>query len=295
MRWIEISLTAPAEYAEPIYHVFYRYAEGRVAIEGSGNYNPDEGEQPQKTDPRIIAWLPPGSSAAMAHIDLALRLIHNLHALPPLSIKEVDEADWTLEPFTTLRVGKRIVIRPPYQSAPQTKSDIVLTIDPGMSFGTGQHPTTRMMLETMENSSMANTRVLDLGSGSGILSLIAIKLGARCCLGLDVEAQAVEAATKNARISGLQEHVSFIEGSIPCPQVPPGQFDYGLANISMRIAKDKAEELLKALTPNGTALVSGMLSDQVAETTAAINAAKGRVVDIISDGDWRLLVVTKLR
>ncbi len=154
-QWLELSADAPGEYAEPLSHLFARYSEGGVVVEEAGGYNPDEGETPPLDAPVTVrAYLPIDATTddRRARIDLGIRLISLLHPIPPLRERVLEDREWELQEFEPVRVGRRLVIAPGGSSWDRTPDDIVIKLDPGLAFGTGHHPTTRMCMLYLEQS-----------------------------------------------------------------------------------------------------------------------------------------------
>ena len=156
--------------------MFYRYGHGGVAVEEEGGYNPDEGETPSAADwVTLKTYLPLNSTTRERRnrIDLGVRLVAHAYPVSTLQERVLTEEDWESswkEHFYVLRVGDRTVICPTWRDYEPRKTDVVITLDPGMAFGTGHHPTTRMCLQHLECLVRPGVDVLDVGCGSGILS-----------------------------------------------------------------------------------------------------------------------------
>ncbi len=185
MHWVELSVESPPEFVESLSQVFMQYGHGGVAIdEDGGGYSPDEGETPPVADRVIVkTYMPLDSSTDDRYhrIDVSVRLIAQIGELSALHVRVVDEEEWQRawkEHFYVLRIGKRTVIVPSWRDYEANESDVVIGLDPGMAFGTGHHPTTRMCLELLEEFVRPGVDVMDVGCGSGILSIAAAKLGA---------------------------------------------------------------------------------------------------------------------
>ena len=292
MKWLELSVETPQEFVEPLSEIFYRYGHGGVAVENEGGYNPDEGETP-RSDARVTVktYLPLNDSTQERRhrIDLGVRLVAHVSSISALIEREVDEEDWEeawKEHFHTLRVGKRLVIAPSWRDYTPLEADVVVNLDPGMAFGTGHHPTTRMCLELLESLGKPDMDVLDVGCGSGILSIAAAKMGARSVFGLDVDQTAVKAAKRNAQENGVGHAVRITEGSLPHVDVRPGGYDVTIANISARVVSEIATELLRATRRGGTIVASGILVENSHGVEEALISAGAQVDRRVVDGDW---------
>lgn len=316
-RWLELSVEAPGEYAETIASLFARHAEG-VYSEQPGGYNPDEGESaPEDAPITVRGYLPIDSTTEnrRAMIDVGIRLISHLSPLPPMEEREVDQSEWANQSFEPIRIGKRLVIVPPSYEPPHAGNPsqvgarhasplqgehgseaahsfvpsleaVVIPLEPGLAFGTGHHPTTAMMLTAMEQLVTPNCAVLDVGCGSGILMIAAMKLGAGSAVGCDVEDDSFISSRRNIELAGIETGTRVFQGSLPSDQAPAGAFDLVLANISANIVSALAGELIECLKPDGTLLASGILEHRMDEVVKALESAGGRLVDHEITGDW---------
>ena len=288
IRWLELSIEAPGEYAETISGLFARYSDGAVAVEEAGGYNPDEGESPPADMPvtvRAYLKIDDSTDDRKGHIGLGLRLIASLHPLPPLLEREIDEESWRRQEFEPIRVGKRLFIAPPGATAGRP-DDLFIPLEPGMAFGTGHHPTTRMCLQLVESLATPGARVLDIGCGSGILGIAALLCGAGRVVGFDIEDEAIEASRGNYEQAGLAEHASIHLGSIPSDEAPAGSFDLVLANISSKVVIELAPELSACLSPEGALICSGFMQERQSEVEEAL-AMSGLAIDEITvGGEW---------
>ncbi len=291
-RWVELSIEAPAEYVEPLSHLFHRYGEGGVVTEEPGGYSPDEGERPPVPDRVTVKTFYPldeEADARFGRIDVGVRLMSRLACMSPLTHRVIEEREWAeawKEHFHPLRVGRRLVVAPSWREYGPGEGDVVIRLDPGMAFGTGHHPTTRMCLEQVEALAERGVDVLDVGCGSGVLSIAAALLGARRAFGLDVEEAAVSVARANAAENGVADVVSAEAGSLPHPRVGDGSYDLALANISARVVVELAPALARAARPGGVLVLSGFLLKDEDAVRRAYAEAGGAVEQRQEDGDW---------
>jgi ribosomal protein L11 methyltransferase len=159
-----------------------------------------------------------------------------------------------------------------------------------MAFGTGHHPSTRACLEVLERSVAGGESVLDLGSGTGILAIVALRLGAASAVCLDVDPDAVRATTRNLRLSGLAPVARACQGTVPHPEAAPGSFDLVLANISARVLIEQAFDIVRCLAPEGRLLGSGYTLDRAEDVRRAFEAAGARIRETMVIGDWVTVV-----
>jgi ribosomal protein L11 methyltransferase len=211
-----------------------------------------------------------------------------LRPIGELQTRLVDEADWATawqEHFHVLHVGRRLVIKPGWRRHSRTGDEVVIDLDPGMAFGTGLHPTTRLCLEALEARADRGPlgRVLDVGCGSGILSIAAVKLGGTRALGVDIDPIAIEATLANARHNRVGKRVRAREGSTPSDE---GPFDTVLANLIAGVLIELAPELANELVPGGTLIGSGIFIDREPDTRRALEAAGLDIVGRWFESDW---------
>ncbi len=188
--------------------------------------------------------------------------------------------------FGIQRHGRALVVKPSWTHYRLKRGEIVIDIDPGMAFGTGQHPTTAMCLRALEDHVRPGSRVLDLGCGSGILAIAAAKLGAEQVLALDIDPNAVRAAQENASANGVADVIDVREGTV---DVASGPFDLIVANISGLTLERLAVQLARPLRPGGWLIASGFLEDAVAGLSCAFESA-GLTVKVVEDGVWRAIM-----
>jgi ribosomal protein L11 methyltransferase len=289
MRWTELRITVLPEYAEPVTHLFTKHGEGGAVVELPAGHNPDEGESPPAGAPVTLkTYIPvdPTAKSRRAMIDVGLRLISYICPLPSLEEREVDDSEWRNQRFDPIRVGRRLVIAPPGSEAQLRPGDIAIPLEPGLAFGTGHHPTTAMVLAAMEDAPLEGAQVLDAGCGSGILSIAALKLGARRVVAVDVEEDAVRSSRQNLQRAGLLNRAEIIHAALPDGRIPPASFDFVLANISANVLIKIAPHLLAALKPNGAIIASGVLEERYAAVKSAFEAIGGCVSDKKLTGDW---------
>ena len=215
--------------------------------------------------------------------------------MSPLRQRVVKEQDWESawkEHFHPLRVGLRLVICPTWREHAPAESDVVIMLDPGMAFGTGHHPTTRTCLETLERLVRPGDRLLDVGCGSGILSIAAVKLGALCAIGLEIDPTAAKAAQENVRTNGQQSSVQIATGTLPSPLAPDQGFDLVVANISGRVVTDLAHHLVGVMASGGRLIASGIIDDRSDEVVAALERSGAGIDQRLIDGDWVTLLAS---
>lgn len=298
MQWLELSVDAPAEFVEPLSHIFHRYGHGGVAMEEPGGFNPDEGEVPP--DPnhvRITTYLPIDSTTKSRRggIDVGVALVSHLCPISPLKERVVEE-DWEQawkRHFHVLHIGKRMVVVPTWREYVASESDIVIGLDPGMAFGTGHHPTTHMCMVLLEEFCTPEMRVLDVGCGSGILSILAAKLGVASVVGVEIDDVAARSAAANITDNSVDGIVTVYQGTLTESLIPTDGFDLVVANVSGKVVSELAIDMISALRPGGRIIASGILDARQESVRQALASAGAVIERGVIDGDWVALVATK--
>ena len=288
-HWLRLSIEAPPEYVEPLTHLFNLHCEGTASVERPGGFNPDESEAP---DPAawvtIRGWLPidPTTESRRTAIDVGVRLIRHLVDLPELEEREVSDDEWRNQRFEPIRVGTNLVIVPRSAEFTRQDSDIVIELEPGLAFGTGHHPTTLMCLEEIEATVSPGSRFLDVGCGSGVLSIAALALGAEHAVGLDIDDDAVISSRANLEVAGFSERSTVLRGSVPHDGVPEGVFDVVAANIAANVLIKLAEALVATVSGDGVIITSGVLDTRLDEVISAFESAGGVIESTRQIEDW---------
>lgn len=192
--------------------------------------------------------------------------------------------DWATEwrrGFRGQRIGRRLVLRPSWEQAQADPSDAVVVIDPENAFGSGDHETTRLMLKLLEAEIAGGERVLDVGCGSGILAIAALRLGAASALALDIDDDAVAVATRNARNNGVSARIDV--SSRRLTEIP-GTYDVVAANIETRALTAMAPALSERLAPQGRLMLSGVLRAEQGELLSAF--PRLRMLRALDENAW---------
>ena len=294
MRWLELTVTCDNEAIEAVSEILGRVGQGSAVRPTRLIRDPND-ELSAREDPsapyEITAHIPE-DEAAPAAVESTERALWHLQAfgLRPvgeLQVRSVDDADWTdawKAGYVPQRIG-RVVIVPSWLDEPIRPDEVALRLDPGMAFGTGLHPTTRGCLTLLQEISPMPPVVLDVGSGSGILALAALRLGAEHAVCYDTDPLAVEATLANAAANGLADCVTAGLGSLP-PIAVGEPYALVLANLVAAVLIDLAGPLAAHTAPGGTLLASGIIDTRGDEVLAALRAS-GFVRDSrLDDGEW---------
>jgi ribosomal protein L11 methyltransferase len=303
--WLELAVEADIEAVEAVSEILGRVASGGTSVEPAFDLV-DEGlgARVDTTRPAVVRGYVPArdASAAVAAAALTAEALGHLQAFGLRTIGElrtriVHEEDWAeawKAYFPVLRVGRRLVIRPTWRRHRREPDDIVLALDPGMAFGTGLHPTTRLCLAALEGladqGAIEGARVLDVGCGSGILAIAAVKLGAADALGVDTDPIAIESTQANAGRNRLARRIRTRVGSLPSGEPP---FDVVLANLIAGLLVPLAGDLRNEIRFGGTLLASGIFIDREDEVRSAFEATGLVIVERSAEGDWVALTATR--
>jgi ribosomal protein L11 methyltransferase len=303
--WLELSVEADLEAVEAVSEILGRVASGGTTVEPAFDLVEEGlGARVDPSRPAIVRGYVPArdpAAAEAAAADVAEALGHlqafGLRTIGELRTRIVHEEDWAdawKAYFPVMRIGRRIVIRPTWRRHRRQPDDVVLALDPGMAFGTGLHPTTRLCLGALEpladRGVLGGARVLDVGCGSGILAVAAIRLGAASAFGVDTDPIAIEATTANARRNRVARRVRARLGSLPSGE---GPFDVVLANLIAGVLVALAAPLRDEVCPGGTLLASGIFIDREADVRAAFESVGLVVAERSEEGDWVALAVTR--
>ena len=297
-EWLELSVQADLEAVEAVSEVLSRFGyQGGIVIEEA--HRPTADGISIERDPTRPAWvrayLPHDqtSDEAVQRIRTALGLLGALRPISSLGVRPLSTEDWAhawKKHYNILHVTERIVVVPAWKRFRPRAGQIALRMDPGMAFGTGIHPTTQLCLRAMETIVRDGMRVLDLGTGSGILSIAAAKMGSGPILAIDKDPIAVEAARSNARRNRQRARIEVREGTL----VPGmGPFDLILANLLAQTLRDLSGLLAQTLVPGGILIGCGVLAEQATEVNAAFRTAGLERIEQLHEGDWVALVARR--
>jgi ribosomal protein L11 methyltransferase len=279
MSWTEIVIEVARDHAEGLSDALMEAGALSVSVEDA-----DEGtdaEQPlfgePGMEPKEAAW-EHSRVVALADVDAdhsfivaAAAQAVGLKALPAYTTRSVADEDWvrlTQSQFEPIHIGKNIWVVPSWHEAPDPAA-LILELDPGLAFGTGSHPTTRLCMEWLEAHPAPGRTVLDYGCGSGILAMVARKLGAAPVTGVDIDPQAIESARDNAARNGVEDIEYYVPDDFAQSAHADAKFDIVVANILSSPLKLMAPMLSGRVADGGALVLSGVLARQADEVAAA--------------------------
>lgn len=277
MTYRECVLEVSRDDAEALSEALFDLGALSVSVEDADADTPEEqplfgepGHEPTRlawNRSRVVALLADDADPALLVAAAANEI--GLSPVPAYTVREVEEQDWvrvTQSQFEPIHIGEHIWVVPSWHDAPEPDA-VVLELDPGLAFGTGSHPTTRLCMEWLEQHVQPGERALDYGCGSGILAIVAKKLGAGETVGVDIDPNAVEASRYNAE----RNHV---DATFALPDdAPQGTFDLVVANILSNPLKLMSAMLCARVRPGGRLILSGVLERQAEEVAAAYASA----------------------
>ncbi|AIW40835.1 MULTISPECIES: 50S ribosomal protein L11 methyltransferase [Paenibacillus] len=320
MLWNEITIHTTEEAIEMISNFLHEAGAGGVSIEESGSLNKPRDTSYGQWYDRPLNDIPEGQAIIKGYFAEEVDMDRIRSQIEPrveelrtfdidpgevqYELKTVDEDDWAnawKQYFKPLRVSDRLTIKPTWEDyEPASEEEKIIELDPGMAFGTGTHPTTSLCLRTLESVIKGGEEVIDVGTGSGILAIGAVKLGAKHVLALDLDPVAVSSARENTRLNGLEERITIKESDLLSVlnasdptlgiQLP---VKLVVANILAEIILLFIDDVYKALEPGGIYIASGIWKNKEEVVETALKAAGFEIAEISRDEDWLAFVARK--
>jgi ribosomal protein L11 methyltransferase len=299
--WYELAIDVDVEAVEPVSELLARYGFNQgVAIDepyvqdGDGDNLEIDLDKPFTI--RTYVADTDYDPAILDEIRNALWHLGRMRPVSELRVSSLAEEDWAnawKEHFTVHKIGDRVVIRPPWLEYDPQGDEVVVELDPGMAFGTGLHPSTQLTMLGVEETVKPGDRVLDVGTGSGILAVAALKLGAAHVDAVDVETVAVRATEENAERNGVAGSLDVRLGSVGPGEPFQGTYDVVFANIIARILVELADGIVAATREGGSMVLAGIIQEREADVVEAFAARGARVVNRRQHDDWVSLVLRR--
>jgi ribosomal protein L11 methyltransferase len=295
--WIEVSLSVPPPDVEVVADMLRELA-GAVALEPSISVGDDEDFSYEVLDEPVLlrATVPaPFGSNERRALRRRLDALMLSEKLPRLKFEEVVDQDWSedwKQSFTARRVGQRLVIAPSWEDYERQTGEIVVTLDPGRAFGTSEHQTTRLCLAAIERLIRPGDAVVDVGTGSGILAIAAVRLGAGSVVAVENDSDAVLVAHENIERNGLTKFVTVVEGTLGPELLKAQTADLVVMNISSAIVRDSMGDVARTLKPGGFYVASGFIDETLPAVQRAAAAAGLRMLGVDEDDEWRCIVAS---
>ncbi len=309
MNWLEVSMTVEGELAESVADVFARFAPNGVMTEQGVKYNDAEDAGTPTGPITVRAYLEVNDQLEETRqkLEESLFYLGMIRPLPAPAYKQIADQNWMeawKQYYKPILIGERLLILPAWLESPNPER-IAIKIDPGMAFGTGTHPTTQLCLELMEKVfdgltaavSGQPSAVIDVGCGSGILSIAALKLGAIKVLGVDIDEESVKNSRENADTNGVGDELIFAVGSVA--EILADSFAFKsaplvvaniLAPVIVRLFDAGLADLIEE---HGSIVLSGILFEQEQSVIEAGQAKGLRMNERRQIGDWVALTMRK--
>ena len=292
--WLELAVEVHREAVEPVSELFARYGfnEGVVIEEPYLQERDGDNLRVDTSKPVTIRTFLAASDTDPARLDEIRRGLFHLNQIQPvgeLIVTERAEEDWAntwKDHYVPVRVGHRVVVRPPWRDYEKGSDDIVVVLDPGMAFGTGTHPTTRLAMLGLERAMQPDISVFDVGTGSGVLAIAAAKLGATRVDACDIEPVAVRSAIDNIARNDLPITVRVSEGTAGLDGPYPGPYDVVVANIIARVLIELADGIVASVAPGGTLVLAGIIEGREQEVRDAYTSRDLEITDRGQIEDW---------
>jgi ribosomal protein L11 methyltransferase len=297
-QWLELTITLPAACAESL-------GETLVALGSPGVVQENGPRSRGVSDRQVLDMAKVISAFPMEQV--TERLLGDIRrglddlgsvagAQPTLSMQVIEGGAWVEQWkrfYRPFKIGKRLVIRPPWEPYVAAADERILTLNPGQAFGTGLHATTQLCLTFLETivGTYPGARLLDVGCGSGILSLAAVLYGCAGAFGIDVDRLAVWVARVNARLNHLSKQATFTPGSL---EVVTDRFDIVVANILLEPILAMLKPLHTAIVPGGVVVLSGILTTEVLQLRDGLLAHRWRITHQVSQEEWTAVVCAEV-
>lgn len=297
-KWLEISLVVDGELAEAVAEVLDRFTTGGVVVESNVKYNDAEDEGTPYGPVKVYGYLE--NDANIEHnrqkLEEALWHLHFIRELPQPVYRPIADENWMnawKEHYHPIPIGKKLLVLPAWIKQ-EDPTRIAIKIDPSMAFGTGTHPSTQLCLQLIEEYTEPNKPVIDVGCGSGILSVAAIKMGASHALGVDIDPESVKATGEAAENNEVKDAIEVGLGSVS--EIKNGNFSIKqapvvlaniLAPVLIRLFDAGMADLVE---PGGVIILAGILADQADGVIASAGKHGLTFIEKRQSGDWVALV-----
>jgi ribosomal protein L11 methyltransferase len=307
-EWIEVTIVTSSEAVEAVSGILYNTGVKGVSIEDPEDIefkkkHPGDWDYFDETllevkDGAIVKGYYKQDEKLDEYLKYIKESINNLEEFGIdkgkglITVSKVNEEDWEnnwKKYYKPTKVGKKVVVKPIWENYEKKEEEIVVELDPGMAFGTGTHETTRMCIKALEKYVKPETRVFDIGTGSGILAIAAAKLKAKEVIGVDLDTVAVKSAQKNVEYNNIN-NIKILHGNLM--EVVQGKADIVVANIIADIIIFLTEEVKNFITKEGYFISSGIIKDRKDDVIKKLEESGFMVEEVNTDGEWVCIVAS---
>lgn len=308
MKWTEVTIKTTTEAVEAVTNILYELNVGGVSIEDpkdfkfqkKNEYDWDFVEEEifnSGYDGVIIKTYITEEKDVNKDIEIIKERVQNLKNFgidvgeAIVEVSQVDEEDWANEwknYYKPTKIGKKIVIKPTWEKYEKNEEEIIVELDPGMAFGTGTHETTYMCIEELEKYVKNNSKVFDIGCGSGILSIVCAKLGAKEVLAVDLDEVAVKVSNENIELNNVSESVKAVCGNLM--EIVSDKADIIVANIIADIIIILSKDIKNFMKKDSIFISSGIIHKKVDEVVKSLEENGLEIVEIKTLGEWNAIV-----
>lgn len=322
MEWLEITIYTAAQGIEPLSGRLYQLGINGISIEDEQDFNDflennkqywdyvdEELVKSMHKETNVKLYLT-NNADGMEMLAAVRQTVDELKKLDTdkqfgrleVTVGNLNEEDWAnnwKQFFHPLKIGEKILVNPEWEQCDNPEGRIVFTINPGMSFGTGSHHTTKMCIEELEKTINPGDDMLDLGCGSGILSIISILLGAKSAYAIDIDPNAVNIAYQNAEKNGVSKEIfhaeagNLLDDAALCDKILSKQYDVVCANIVADVVIALSNLAYKAVKAGGTFIASGIIEDRISDVENALNLAGFTICETKRSADWAAFACKK--
>lgn len=312
-NWIEITIKTTTEAVEPITNILYEQGAGGAVIEDpkdflfqkknelDWDYVEEEVFKKNEEDDVLIKTYVSEEKNVMEFVEIIKQKVLGLKDFGidigegSVSLDQVNEADWAnawKAYYKPTKVGQRVVVKPTWEYYAMQDGDLIIELDPGMAFGTGTHETTSMCIRELEKYVNKDSKVFDIGCGSGILAIAAAKLGAKEVVAVDLDEVVVKVAKENVLENKVEKSVSVMHGNLT--DVIKDKADVIVANIIADIIKILAKDVQNFMKEDAIFISSGIILDKVEEVKESLIENGFEIVEVQKLGEWSA-IVSKLK
>ncbi|HBH0595328.1 TPA: 50S ribosomal protein L11 methyltransferase [Clostridioides difficile] len=312
-NWIEVTIKTTTEAVEPITNILYEQGAGGAVIEDpkdflfqkknelDWDYVEEEVFKKNEEDDVLIKTYVSEEKNVMEFVEIIKQKVLGLKDFGidigegSVSLDQVNEADWAnawKAYYKPTKVGQRVVVKPTWEDYAMQEGDLIIELDPGMAFGTGTHETTSMCIRELEKYVNKDSKVFDIGCGSGILAIVAAKLGAKEVVAVDLDEVAVKVAKENVLENKVEKSVSVMHGNLT--DVIKDKADVIVANIIADIIKILAKDVQNFMKEDAIFISSGIILDKVEEVKESLIENGFEIVEVQKLGEWSA-IVSKLK